>query len=168
MFNFAVALCGKMWTNAGTSQTGGVSSSVPTTPVDSSVPAGKAIKYERTTSPSVSVSQIVRYTQEARLSVWPGLERMSSILNSLPFQRCVTLRATTTECALLRTVVTVPWVTQDQDAQVQNGVISFFAQNYCKPGENASLATLHHFPQPCYRFRQMQKWMMQIGIYLVF
>lgn len=80
---------------------------------------------------------------------------MSSILNSLPFQRCVTLRATTTECALLQTVVTVPWATQDQDAQVQNGVITFFAQNYCKPGENASSANVHYFPQPCYSFRQM-------------
>lgn len=40
---------------------GAVSSSAPTTLVGSSAPAGKATKCERTTSPSVSVSQPVEH-----------------------------------------------------------------------------------------------------------
>lgn len=55
-------------------------------------------------------------------SLW--FETVSYILTPLPFQRCVTLRATTTECVLLQTVATVRWGTQDQDAQVQTWVLA--------------------------------------------
>lgn len=94
---------------------GAVSSSAPTTGVGSSAPAGKAIKCELTTSPSVSVSQLVEHVTCRHQC---PLERVRSILTSLPFQRCVTHRATTTECVLLQTVVTVHQATQEQDAQV--------------------------------------------------
>lgn len=96
---------------------GAVSSSAPTTLVGSSAPAGKAIKCKLTTSASVSVSQLVEHVTCRHQCPF---ER---VLTSLPFQRCVIHRATTTECVLLQRVVTVHQATRDQDAQVQNLVL---------------------------------------------
>lgn len=86
-----------------------------TTPAGSTAPAGTDIKYERTTSPSVSVSQPVASTRA--LAVKESAHFDFDVFDSV-LQRCASLRATTTECVLLQTAATVRRDTQDQDAQV--------------------------------------------------
>lgn len=108
---FAVTLICKTWTNVRTSQTEAVSSFAWIIPVDLTAPARKVMKNELMTSQDANVSHNKYLTTSICISA-------VLFAHCVPFQRCVILLATTMDCVLLQTAVTVLQAIQDQVAQV--------------------------------------------------